>query len=157
MTGYSAVLPHFDNSSLIVISGGEAYVVDPDERHLLGTFGGDIEWAFTGPTANLLLIGNGIRFEAWDKRGLRWRTRRIFWDGMRDARIEEGKVKGEAWSPIDDLYYPFAVDLEKGTVEGAVLQRTTRLMGVRGYAGVVSAPSDADPTRATYLAKTPER
>ena len=25
------------------------------------------------------------------------------------------------------------------------------------HAGVVSAPSDADPTKATYLAKTPER
>ncbi len=37
---------------------------------------------------------------------------------MRDLRIEEEKVKGEAWSPLDDCWYPFSADLTTGAVEG---------------------------------------
>jgi len=37
---------------------------------------------------------------------------------MRDVRIENDKVKGEAWSPIDHVEYPFEVNLATGAVEG---------------------------------------
>jgi hypothetical protein len=115
---YSAVLPHLDGTSWIVIAGGQAYVIDPEERRLLAVFGGYINMALAVPSANLLVTDNGVWLEAWDKSGLRWRSRRISWDGMRDLRIENGKIKGEAWSAPDDCEYPFAVDLTTGAVEG---------------------------------------
>jgi len=119
MTEYSAVLPHFDGAALIVIAGGQAYVIDPEERRLLAFFGGAIDVALVVPPGNLLVIGcNGIWLEAWDNSGLRWRSRRISWDGMRDIRIENDKVKGKAWSPIDHVEYPFEVNLTTGAVEG---------------------------------------
>jgi hypothetical protein len=37
---------------------------------------------------------------------------------MRDVRIEKDKVKGKAWSPVDNCEYPFAVDVTTGVVEG---------------------------------------
>jgi len=45
VTEYSAVLPHFDGTALIVIAGGQAYVIDPEERRLLTVFGGSINLA----------------------------------------------------------------------------------------------------------------
>lgn len=118
ITDYFAVLPHLEGKSLIVIAGGQAYVIDPEERCLSETFGGNISIAFAAPQANLLVLGNGIWLEAWTHTGLRWRSRRISWDGMSDLRLENDKVRGAAWSPIDDCEYPFAVDLATGVVEG---------------------------------------
>lgn len=118
MTGYRAVLPHLDGVSLIVIAGGQAYVINPEERRLVAVFGGTIDTVLAVPPAGPLVMGNGIWLEAWDNSGLRWRSRRISWDGMRHLCIENDKVKGEAWSPVDDREYPFAVDLTTGAVEG---------------------------------------
>ncbi|HTR39385.1 MAG TPA: hypothetical protein VMH80_26100 [Bryobacteraceae bacterium] len=119
LAGYNAVLPHLDGTSLIVIAGGEAYVINPEERRLLTVFGGDIDLALVIPSLGLFVISSaGIHFEARDRTGLAWRTRRISWDGMQDIRIENDKLNGEAWSPIDNCYYPFSVDLRTGAVEG---------------------------------------
>lgn len=117
-TGYSAVIPHPDGTSLIVIAGGQAYVIHPAERRLVTTFGGDLDVALAVPALSMLVFGNGIRLEAWDGSGLRWQTRRIAWDGMHAVRIEDEQIKGEAWSPLDDCEYPFSVDLTTGAVEG---------------------------------------
>jgi hypothetical protein len=118
LTGYSAVLPNLEETSLIVIAGGQAYMIDPEKRRLLTAFGGTLNMALAVPQMNLFLMGNGIWLEAWDNSGMRWRSRRISWDGMWDLRIENGRVKGSAWSPFDDREYPFAVDLKTGAVEG---------------------------------------
>lgn len=118
VTTYNAVLPNSDGKSFIVIAGGQAYVVDPSERRLLGTFGGDLNAVLPDPDLGVFVISNGIWLEAWEHTGRRWQTRRISWDGMCNLRIEGDTVKGEAWSPIDDRYYPFAVNLRTGAVEG---------------------------------------
>ena len=118
VTSYNAVLPHFDGRTLTVIAGGQAYVIDPEDRRLLATFGGDIDVALAVKPENLWVMGNGIWLEAWDSSGLRWRSRRISWDGMRNIRIENDKVKGGALSPLDDHECPFAVDITTGAVEG---------------------------------------
>ena len=118
LSGYNSVLPHPDGTSLIVIAGGQAYVIDPKERRQLGIFGGGIEVALDVPTMSLLVLGNGIWLEAWDRSGIRWRSRRISWDGMSNLRVEHDKLIGEAWSPIDDCDYPFEVDVATGVVKG---------------------------------------
>jgi hypothetical protein len=104
--GYSAVLQHLDGTSLIVIAAGQAYVINPEERLLLAVFGGAIDMALAVPPAGLLVMGNGIWLEVWGSSGLRWRSR--------DLRIQNDKIKSEAWSPLDDSEYPFAVDLTTG-------------------------------------------
>jgi|HubBroStandDraft_4_1064222.scaffolds.fasta_scaffold700856_1 hypothetical protein len=118
VTGYSTVLPHLDGKSLIVIAGGQAYVVDVLERRLLSVFGGNIDAALFVHPEGPLVICNGIWLEARDNTGLRWRSRRISWDGMSDLRVENDKILGQAWSPLDNREYPFAVDVATGSVEG---------------------------------------
>ncbi len=84
---------------------------------MLAVFG-PIETVLALPEASLLVVGNGIWLEAWDKSGMKWRSRRISWDGMQDLRIENETVLGLAWSPIDDRHHPFSVDLRTGAVDG---------------------------------------
>ena len=112
------MLPYVDGTSLIVIAGGQAYVVDPEERCLFALFGGELDAALFVPDWNLFVMGNGVWLEAWDSNGMRWRTRRISWDGIWDIRIENGKVRGQSWSPIDDCEYSFSVDLNTGAADG---------------------------------------
>ena len=106
MTGYCAALPHPNGTSVIVIAGGQSYVIDPEERRLLADFGGGIDIALAVPSANLIVTGKMVRLEAWDNSGLRWRSRRVSWDGMRDLHIEDDKVKGEALG-LDDREFPW--------------------------------------------------
>jgi hypothetical protein len=117
MTEFSAVLTSLHGKSLVVIAQGQGYEINPQDRHLIEVFGGGIEIALmTEP--GLLVLGDGVYLEAYTKGGLSWRSRRISWDGMWNIRVESGKIKGDAWSPIDDCEYPFAVDLATGSVEG---------------------------------------
>ena len=46
------------------------------------------------------------------------RTRRISWDGIWNLRVEQDRLKGQAWNPFDDSESPFSVDLKTGDVEG---------------------------------------
>ncbi len=53
LTPYHVVLPLPNGTSLIVIAGGQAYVIDPDERRLLTTVGGQIDAALAAPEASI--------------------------------------------------------------------------------------------------------
>jgi hypothetical protein len=102
---------------VIVIAGGEAYVVNPETHLCERTFGGQIEHVFRlDPEA--LVFSNGLWLEALGESGLKWRTRRIFWDSFRSLEVEAGRITGEAWNPVDDEWTPFAVLLATGEVKG---------------------------------------
>jgi hypothetical protein len=118
LTRYDAVLPLPSGTSLIVVAGGQAYVIDADDRSLLTTFGGQIDTALFAPEASLVILSNGIDLEAWNANSRRWKTRRISWDGIWDLKVDQEHVRGQAWNPFDDCEVPFSVDLRTGDVEG---------------------------------------
>ncbi len=117
LTAYSEVLAHPDETSLIVIAGGTAYVLDPNKRQLLSTFGAQIEAVLVDQKRSQLVFGNGLWFEALSVDGLRWRSRRISWDGMRNVKLADSLVTGEALD-LDESWRDFQVDLETGAVTG---------------------------------------
>jgi hypothetical protein len=118
LTRYDAVLPLPSGTSLIVVAGGQAYVIDADDRSQLTTFGGQIDTALFAPQASLVILSNGIDLEAWNANSRRWKTRRISWDGIWDLKVDQEHVRGQAWNPFDDCEVPFSVDLRTGDVEG---------------------------------------
>ena len=118
LTHFEAVLPLPNGMSFVVIAGGQAYVIDPDERRQLMTFGGQIDTALVAPEVSLVILSNGIDLEAWNENSRRWKTRRISWDGIWDLKIDRGCVTGQAWDPFEDCETPFSVDLRTGDVEG---------------------------------------
>lgn len=116
--GIDDVVEHIDGNHIIVIAGGQAYVIDPKTRLLVNDFGGQIEYVDSILELQMLLFGNGLWFEAIGERGFIWRTRRLSWDGMRAIRQEGISLSGEGYDPMTDSWVSFTVDLTSGDAKG---------------------------------------
>jgi len=109
---------HPNERDAVVIAAGDLWVVDPDVRtaeRLLPAIDAALEvrdpdgWVYSRQGLALARLG---------PEGLLWHTRRLSWDGFDQLSIGNGEVKGLAWSPIDDQWYPFRVDLDTGRSTG---------------------------------------
>ena len=113
------VLSHPNGHGVVVLAGGTAYIVDPAKQQLLRSFGADIQFAERLPDSTNLVLGNGLWFECLTSDGSGWRTRRISWDGMRNLElVGSDGLSGEAYSPLDDDWHSFILDLRSGHVTG---------------------------------------
>jgi len=116
--GFTGVVPHPDGRSVIVVSGGQAYHVDPETRTLLLQFGGMISGVVQEPSRGLLIFADDLRLWAMSASGVQWETGRISWDGIRGLVIEGESVVGEAYDPMSDGWCPFSVEVATGKVQG---------------------------------------
>ena len=114
------VFAHPDGRHVVVVAGGTAYVVDAESHSLVAQFGVDIEQIILAPANRIVLLGNGLWFEALGPTGMEWRSRRISWDGMRSVSLAGTVVRGEAYAPFgpDGTWYPFEMDAKTGAVIG---------------------------------------
>jgi hypothetical protein len=115
LTEMYCVVPHPDNLRTIVVAGGQAYVIAPQEPAKWTHFGGSISFAQPIPELDAILFGNGLWFELLGPESMIWKTRRISWDGMRDLALKGLTLTGRSWC-YDDTWSDFAVDLVEGTV-----------------------------------------
>ncbi len=118
LAGVSDATPHPNGRDVIVIAGGQAYIIDPETRSLVTHFGGQIEKIIDVPELQEIVFGNGLWFACIGSEGLMWKTRRLSWDGMRSLLLDVTTLSGEAYDPRDDSWWPFSVDLTNGQVEG---------------------------------------
>jgi hypothetical protein len=117
-TNYNAVLIHPDTRTLIVVSGGQGYHIDPETRAVLGIFSNTICDALYDPILELLVFSDGIRLEALGTKEVLWTSERISWDGIRGLTIEGLVVAGEAYEPMSGSWSRFSVDLLSGEING---------------------------------------
>jgi hypothetical protein len=64
-----------------------------------------------------MIFGNGLWFECVGPEGMRWRTRRISWDGMMEVSLDGKRLHGNALD-LDDSWARFDVDIDTGEVTG---------------------------------------
>jgi hypothetical protein len=107
-----------DPKHALIVSGGQAYVLEPETRKLVRSFGGGITDVLLVPNAAALIVGNGLWFERVEGGETVWQTRRISWDGMMDVRVDGEVLRGHAYDPIADEWTPFRVDIQTGEVTG---------------------------------------
>jgi hypothetical protein len=117
VTGFDLALVHPDGESVIVVAGGQGYVIDPSSRQLTETFGVDVTGMIQSG-AEQLVFSRFTDLEAFGRDGARWRTRRLSWDGLRSVRVEDGDLVGEGWTFAGDQWIAFRVDLDSGTAIG---------------------------------------
>jgi len=114
-----AVRDELGSRATIVVSHGAAYFVDVD-RKAASEVTWPVEYVECVSAQQLIVIGNGLWFEAVGASGRVWRSRRISWDGMRSLRCDGFRISGEgAYSPMGlPDWLPFELDLTSGMVEG---------------------------------------
>jgi hypothetical protein len=119
LTGFSKVLRHPDGTRVLVISGGQAYDVNPDVRATVDAFGGWFVEAFELPNLRLVVLQTSIDFMAIGPCGRAWETRRMSIDGFRSVVVHEDRLQGEAWA-LGERWVPFEIDLNSGRVTGGI-------------------------------------
>ena len=126
LTNMSKVIDHPNGVNIIVISGGQAYIVNPETEECEGEFGGQIETVLPVPDLQAIVFGNGLWFEAIGPDGFLWRSRRISWDGMRNLNQQKVSLIGESYDPMDDSWSEFSLDLTTGNVSGGTYEEWNR-------------------------------
>jgi hypothetical protein len=118
LAGFSTVVLHPDGRSVVVISGGQAYQIDPESQSIISQFGGGIAGCMVIPTRSMLVMSDDIRLWALQPAGIAWQTERISWDGIRSLTVSGSDIAGEAYDPMTDSWTPFSVSLDSGRVTG---------------------------------------
>ena len=121
LTSFNSVLAWPEGQQVVVIAGGQGYVVDAYDRSCLETFGGQITEALQ-PSAGVVVLCSLTAMQAFGPQGRLWQTRRISWDGFRALRIEGERILGESWRPFGEHWVPFAVRVSTGEVEGGAFE-----------------------------------
>lgn len=122
--GVTAVYPHPNGHDAVVVAKGTLWVVNPGKRSaekLLPAVFKALEvqspdgWVFSRQDIALARLG---------PYGLIWHTRRLSWDGFDRLKIEGDEVTGFAWSPIDNKWEGFRVNLHTGKSLGGSYSKT---------------------------------
>jgi hypothetical protein len=129
----STVIEHPDGYRAIVVAGGDGYLVDPNDPSRTELIrGAYIEFIEAINHLNMVLVGNGLAFEAWNVQGVCWKSPRISWDGIRDVVIKGDQLTGEAYSSVDNEWHHFDLDLVTGAcangVYGAQIANARRIV-----------------------------
>ena len=114
--GLTAVHPNGDRA--MVVARGDVWIVDPEQRSAERVLRGVDDLLEVEDPEGWILNTQGLALARLSPAGLLWQTRRISFDGIADLRVVGDKVIGAAYSPIDDGWYPFAVDLRTGRASG---------------------------------------
>jgi hypothetical protein len=116
---FNGAFLHPNRHDVLIVSGGQGYVIDPEARRLLRTIGGAIEAVYESETLRLLVLDQqGLAFQALGPADQVWHTRRLSWDGFRNVRIHESWIEGEGWDVVDERWTTFRVDLFTGRSSG---------------------------------------
>jgi hypothetical protein len=118
LSDFDYVGHHPNGKDILVISGGQAYLVDPVQRACSEMFGAAIVSVQAHPSRNWLILNDqDLFFFAVSPSGVAWRSPRVSWDGLRNVRTEGESIVGEAWEP-GDSWFPFKIDVNTGELTG---------------------------------------
>lgn len=115
--GVSSLHTELGARAIVVVASGAGYVVDATSQTLRCEFG-DVTSIWFEPEIAAMIVSNDLWFHVFDAEKPIWTTRRISWDGMRNIQRDELVLRGEAYSPIEDDWSVFEVDLRSGSVAG---------------------------------------
>ena len=104
---------------LLAVAGGYAYRVAtlrPDTVELVEQR--PVTALLPVPERGLLLLAGFHDVLALGSEGVRWRTGRLSWEGLRLRAVEDGELHGEGWDMFTDREMPFTVDLTTGAHRG---------------------------------------
>lgn len=119
--GVSHVLSMPDPDKLCVVARGAGFVVSASSpEHWEGVRVIPVVDVRAITAAGLVVFANHTEMLAYDASGVRWRTKRLSWDGLKVVAVGEQTIVGEYWDIRDDAMRTFEVDLQTGAAHGGV-------------------------------------
>ncbi len=119
--GWEGIVSHPDDVHVLVITKGQGYLVNPSTKAIVDRLTG-IQCVLDLP--GLLVISDGITLRAIGNSGTRWQSNRIAWDEIRNLRVVDGVLTGEASGPGDGTWSEFSLNLETGAVSNSYYEKT---------------------------------
>jgi hypothetical protein len=109
---------HPNRRAAIVIASGDLWMIDLRTRAAVQMLPAiEAMWQVQNPEG-WVFSRQGIALARLGPSGLIWHTRRLSFDGFDEVHIDRHEVKGLAWSPLDDTWRPFCVDIQTGKAVG---------------------------------------
>jgi hypothetical protein len=122
-TACTAVLEHPNKTDIIVVAQGDACIVDPDNRAIRDRIAADVEEVIRAPSLGLVVFRGMTAFTAIRADNLGWRSPRISWDGFRNIKVRDSELFGDAYTPVQDAWMPFKLDLLTGHCSDGIYER----------------------------------
>jgi hypothetical protein len=109
---------HPNKLDMVVISAGDLWVVRPRDRTALQTLLAIDAILEVRNPEGWVFSRQGLALARLESNGFMWHTRRLSWDGFDQLHISGEELRGLAWSPVDDKWCPFSVELKTGKSTG---------------------------------------
>lgn len=116
------VLSHPNQHDVIIVAGGWAFAVDPSTKAIKADYGEGLTFVELLPEYGAALFVYPDHIETWRADNRWWKTPRISWDGIRHVQIGGGWLTAEAYSPIDNSWTAFEVDILTGSCTGSIYE-----------------------------------
>jgi hypothetical protein len=109
---------HPNKRDAVVVAAGDLWVVDAPSRSAeLVLPAIDTAWEVRNPEG-WIFSRQSLALARFGPKGLVWHTKRLSWDGFDQLSVGQSEVTGLAWSPSDEEWHPFRVDLFTGRSAG---------------------------------------
>jgi hypothetical protein len=120
-----------DGRRVLVVSGGDAWVVDPEDPNSPEQIDNWTTQVIDVPEHKLLILCNPIAFLGLGPNGLVWKSQRISWDGFRGLAVDGAVLTGESWTPVEVAWVRFRLDITNGRHQGGAYGKNTPQLGDR--------------------------
>ncbi|MEJ2815830.1 hypothetical protein [Caulobacter sp. CCG-8] len=117
-----AVHDAFGDAAVLLVAGGDVYVVDARERRVVRAFPEVSDVRFEADLG-VFLIADDLAVTALGPAGVAWRSRRVSWDGITDLERRGMSLHGLAVDIHDQPPVPFIIDLQSGHASGGSYPR----------------------------------
>lgn len=103
-----------DIPNLLIISGGQCFIMNPDEINPIEVFGGDYINYLKLSDGRIILYSNTY-LTIIDSKGNHWDSEQISLDGLVEMKISEDNIITGLFyepTPTDDLWIPFEYNID---------------------------------------------
>jgi hypothetical protein len=110
---------HPDPKKLMIISKGAGYIVNvekPSEYEEISLT--PIMGVLALNEYGIIILHSFSRFIAIGINGVIWETPNVSWDGIKNCKIENKRIKAEVWNSPENIFSPVEVLIETGEVKG---------------------------------------
>ncbi|HLW08496.1 MAG TPA: hypothetical protein VKY45_13145 [Marinilabiliaceae bacterium] len=114
----------FSDDRILVIAGGEAYLMNSNSKTPIKIFGGGYKNVIIHDSYTLILLDD-VSVDFINENGIVWESPRISFDGIEDLKIENNILSGKSFDPINDadVWIDFTINLETKEVQGGSFRK----------------------------------